>query len=108
MKTYRRHIRPKVTHLDGYTFGSRLEARRYATLALEQKAGLISGLAVHPTLPLTVNGRKIGRGWLTLDFRYERNGAIVYEDVKGVDTRESRLRRELAEAIHGIKIEVVT
>jgi len=104
-------IKPRPVTIDGIRFPSTGESKRYGALALEQKAGLIRNLKVHERLPLVVNGKKIGRrGWIEVDFVYERkNGnewVTVYEDFKGVDTRESIQRRQLAEAIHGIKIQV--
>ena len=114
----RRRARPTVSkpragrkvEFDGHKFDSVLELHRYGELRLLERAGAISELEVHPKLSLEVNGKKIGRGFIVLDFRYlDRGGGtprLVYEDVKGVDTRESRLRRELAEAIHGIEIKV--
>ena len=100
----------KRTTVDGYTFDSAGEARRYAALKLLVVAGEVRYLSVHPRLALLVNGKKIGRGYLVLDFMYEeyKDAAWreVYEDFKAVDTRESKLRRQLAEAIHGIHIKV--
>ncbi|MDJ0950937.1 MAG: DUF1064 domain-containing protein [Alphaproteobacteria bacterium] len=97
---------------DGITFDSPGELRRYGELKMLARAGRVRDLVVHPRLPLVINGRKIGRGWLTLDFSYQewRDGAwrTVYEDYKEVDTRESKLRRQIAEAIHGITIRVKT
>ena len=57
-----------------------------------------------------INGKKIGRGYITLDFKYEEviDGAwrTVFEDYKAVDTRESRVRRQVCEAIHDIHIKL--
>lgn len=108
MKTARRHIRPKPTEIDGIKFGSRSEARRYQELRLLEKAGAVMDLRVHPKLPLVVNGQKIGRGAITLDFSYLENGVLIYEDFKGIDTRESKLRRQVCEAVNGIKIRVTS
>lgn len=104
------YVKAKRTKVDGYTFDSKGEARRYSDLKLLVAAGEVRLLEVHPKLHLTVNGKKIGRGYLVLDFVYEEwkdeAWRTVYEDFKAVDTRESKLRRQLAEAIHGIKIKV--
>lgn len=112
MKTVRRHIRAKPTVVDGYRFDSTGEAKRYCDLRMLERGGEIRNLEVHPALHMTINGRKLGRGWLTLDFKYEREEEAgwwpVYEDFKAVDSRESKFRRQVAEAIHGIKIEVVS
>lgn len=111
MRTVRRHFRPTRLTIDGVQYDSTVEAKRRGQLQLLQCAGIIRDLRRKPRLPLVVNGKKIGRGYLTLDFAYAEyvDGAWrdVIEDVKSVDTRESRLRRELAEALHGVKIKVV-
>ena len=44
----------------------------------------------------------------TADFVYQRAGRTVVEEFKGFDDDASRLRRAVAEAIYGIRIEVVT
>jgi hypothetical protein len=103
-------IKPKPVVIDGIRFPSSSEGRRYAALKLEECARLIRGLKVHEKLPLVINGKKIGRGWLEIDFVYERleRGAWwkVYEDHKAVMTREAQQRIQMAEAVHGIKIEI--
>lgn len=101
-------IQPKPTVLDGIRFPSKGESKRYAMLRLEEKGGLIRGLQIHARLPLVVNGQKIGRGSIEVDFIYERREGDqwlkVYEDYKAVDTRESKQRRQVAEATLGIAI----
>lgn len=99
----------KRTTIDGYTFDSLLEAKRYGELCQLRAAGELYDLVVHPRFDLEVNGRKIGRGYITLDFSYFdfRRDRMVYEDVKAVDTRESKLRRELCSAIHDITIDLI-
>lgn len=91
--------------IDGTRFDSDAEGRRYGALKLLQMAGEIAGLEVKPRLSLVVKGKKIGRGYMVLDFRYKADidGAIrwVYEDAKGgADTREAKLRRQVAQALH--------
>jgi hypothetical protein len=102
--------RPKPQVVDGIRFPSSSEAKRYGALKLEQAAKLIRGLKVHERLPLVVNGKKFGRGYIEIDFIYERlaNGqwSKVHEDHKAVMTREAKQRIELCEALHGIKIEL--
>lgn len=101
---------PKPVYVDGLKFDSQSEARRYGTLRMLTLAGEVRNLECHVRIPMHVNGRKIGRGWMSLDFRYERfrDGAwrIVHEEHKPVDTRESKQRRMVAEACNEIVIEV--
>lgn len=112
IRTVRRHFTPKPQIIDGMRFDSTAEAKRYAELKLLLMAGEIRELRVKPKLPMIVNGKKIGRGWLELDFTYEEfmdgEWRTIYEDYKSVDTRESRLRRQVAEACNEIIIRVTT
>lgn len=73
----------KVT-VDGLSFDSVKESRRWADLCLLQRAGQISDLSRQVRLPLKVNGQTIGH--IVPDFSYTANGQIVYEDVKSVAT----------------------
>jgi len=108
--------RAKRTEVDGIIFDSLGEARRYRELTLLAIAGEIRNLAPHPKLNLVINGRKIGRGYITLDFEYQEKRVIygrdfwvtVYEDYKPVVTRESKVRIQIAEAIHDIDIRITT
>ena len=64
--------------VDGITFDSAGEARRWAELQLLQRAGKIGGLMRQHTLPLSVKGAKICA--IRPDFRYTENDRVVYED----------------------------
>jgi hypothetical protein len=110
--------------VDGITFDSRKEAARYRQLKLLHLAGEITEPELQPKYPLKVyqpdgtyrdvkirsagypNGR---RATYTADFRYQdkRAGCQIVEDVKGMDTTASRLRRAVVEAIYGIEIRLV-
>lgn len=99
------------TKVDGYTFASRAEAKRYGELRLLERAGEISKIVVHPFWNVHINGMKICR--IELDFAYiaepEKSGLLVYEDVKSkpTDTALSRLKRKLLKACYGIDVEIV-
>jgi len=73
----------KVT-VDGLSFDSKKEARRWGELSLLQRAGQISNLSRQVRMPLRVNEVTIGH--IVPDFSYSANGQIVYEDVKSVAT----------------------
>lgn len=95
------------TTIDGITFASKAEARRYQELRLLEKAGQIHWLELQPRYPLIVSGYKVGeyRG----DFKYAtlgRDGCLteIVEDVKGVKTPVYRLKAKLMKALHGIEI----
>ena len=88
--------------LDGYTFDSLAEANRYEQLLLNQKAGDISGLEVHPRIELqpafVFHGEKVRSIVYVADFKYQDEGYTVYEDVKGglaTQTSEFKLKAKL-------------
>jgi hypothetical protein len=102
--------------MDGRVFASVKEANRYQALRQLERAGAIAALECQPVFPLHVmelyrtippiQTRIIGR--FTADFQYldRANGEIVVEDVKSEATKTEayRLRKRLAEAIHGIYV----
>jgi hypothetical protein len=96
----------KRTEVDGYSFASKKEAARYVDLKNMQAAGAITGLVVHPSWPLDVNGEVVGK--YTADFAYSdpQSGAVTVEDVKSRATRTEayRLRKGLMWACYRIRI----
>ncbi len=88
----------RSVEIDGHRFDSAAVGRRYATLAVLERAGKIAGLELQPRFDCVVVGVKICT--YVADFRYRRDGAPVVEDVKGVHTAVYRLKRKLAEACH--------
>lgn len=108
---------PKLerTSSEGVVFDSKAELARWEELKILQRAGEISGLVRQQEFPLAFNGRAVlmrsgrypnGRVCTyTVDFSYTTaEGVAVYEEVKGFDTPESRLRRAVVEALYGIEI----
>jgi len=105
------------TQVDGIIFDSKAEARRYAELDLLQKAGEIKDLKCQPKYPLMCgdrpirtrnkNGRPHSISYLA-DFEYRTKiGELVVEDVKGMDTRVSSLKRAILEAQYGIRVRII-
>jgi len=95
----------KRTTVDGITFDSKREAKRYVELQILERAGRITNLQRPKPYQLVVNGVKVGR--YTPDFTYVENGVEVVEDVKSPATkkaRDYRLRKMLMLAIYGISI----
>lgn len=88
-------------------FDSRAEASRYHELKLMESAGQIDRLTVHPKYPLTQDGLLVAT--YTADFRYfdYTNGWWVVEDVKGVDTEASRLRRKWLKACANVDVVLI-
>lgn len=97
--------RARKTSVDGITFDSQAEAFRYGSLKLLEKAGDISGLKLQPEYAFMEGGKKAFR--YTADFQYLRGNQVIIEDVKGVDTDASRLRRKLTELRHGVEVRVI-
>ncbi len=108
------------TTIDGITFDSKREAKRYTELKVLEKAGHITHLELQPEYQITINGAKICK--YKADFRYftvraennersynskgewqtptmtgDKEGQIV-EDVKGFKTPIYRLKKRLVEA----------
>jgi len=112
------------TVVDGITFASKAEARRYAQLKLLERAGEISNLETQPEFLFIVNGTPVkirSEGYpngrqakFRADFRYwdNRNNRTIVEDVKGGNatrTEAYALRKALVEALFpGVRITEVT
>lgn len=72
--------------VDGLSFDSKMEARRWSQLVLMERAGQVSALARQVHFPLYVGDIRIGD--YVADFVYQRepDGERVIEDAKGVLT----------------------
>ena len=94
---------------DGYRFDSLAEHKRYGELRLLEKAGEIKKLEVHPAYSIDWGGEEDKHiCTVILDFRYlDKVGGEHIEDVKGVSTAVSSLKRRLVEAARGIKVEII-
>jgi len=93
--------------IDGVTFASKREAKRYAELCLLQKAGEIHQLELQPPFDVYINGKKLCR--YTADFRYldAKTQAFIVEDVKSGGTRKDpyyRLRKKAAEMSYAMTV----
>ena len=98
------------TTVDGITFDSKAEARRWLELRILLRAGEITNLEVHKTFPIVINGVpvKMNNGHVakyTADFVYfDKAGKRIVEDVKGFVVRDFPLRRAIIEHIYNLKI----
>ncbi len=99
--------RNQKTVLDGITFASKAEAKRYQELKLLEKAGKISALERQLRWPLTINGKIIAH--YACDFTYWDHdiGKRVVEDVKGVETEAFKLKAKMFEACNGFPITII-
>lgn len=107
------------TDVDGVTFASKREAKRYQELKLWEKAGGIRHLVLQPSFDLwafsvdPATAQKVGayKG----DFAYEecdhanghRDWKPIVEDVKGFKTPLYRWKKRHVEAQYGIQIREV-
>lgn len=81
------------TVVDGVTFASKAEARRYGELKLLASTKEITDLRLQPKFDLVAGVRYIA------DFSYyqgpKKNEHLVVEDVKGMETRVFKLKLKL-------------
>ena len=95
----------KVT-VDGITFDSVKEASRYQELRMLERAGEITGLVRQQKIELIPKTKLYRACYYVCDFIYydKRENKTIYEDVKGVRTKEYLLKRKLLYWRHGIEI----
>lgn len=112
----------KIT-IDGNTFDSRKEYRRFCELSLLQRAGAITDLHRQVEFELIPAQREpdtIGvRGGVkkgktlelavkyVADFTYKENGKTIVEDTKGFKTKDYIIKRKLMLWVHGIRIKEI-
>lgn len=114
------------TKIDGHTFDSKKEARRYLQLKSMEQAGEISGLELQKPYKLTPTlrepdiqgprggvrqGKVIERpSYYVADFVYQKAGETVVEDVKSPATRTPVyiLKRKLMLWLYHIRIQEVS
>lgn len=97
------------TTVDGITFASKAEAKRYGELRLLERAGEIATLVLQPTYWLSVHsgeGKFVKIGEYRADFEYwdKRTKQRVTEDTKGYRTPLYKWKKRHVEAQHGIKV----
>ena len=102
-KPHKYHAQKTV--VDGITFDSRKEARRYGELKALEKAAEIINLELQPRYEL-IPKQKGERACVYIgDFRYKTWGdEIVVEDCKGMKTPVYRIKKKLMLHVHGIRI----
>lgn len=95
-------FRSRKTVIDNITFDSKAEGRRYCDLKIMERAGLIRDLELQPGFELLPSFRdKTGTLHRAIkyiaDFRYTEvaTGLLIVEDVKGMETREFKIKRKL-------------
>lgn len=97
----------KVT-LDGHTFDSKAEAKRYCELKLLERAGAIRGLNIQPRFelqePFMCDGKKYRKIEYIADFSYYKGSQMIVEDVKGMKTDVYKLKKKLFLKQYGDKL----
>ena len=98
---YQNKYKNKKTIIDGIEFDSKAEAKRFCELRLLEKARKIKDLTLQPCFILQPSFKKNGKTYRKIeyiaDFQYEENGKIIIEDVKGMETKEFKIKRKLFE-----------
>lgn len=96
----------KWVEVDGIKFPSIKEAERWKTLRLMERAGEIVGLNRQVRIEIIPKTKLYRACFYVCDYVYfdKRIGKTVYEDVKGMKTKEYLLKRKLLYWRHGIEI----
>lgn len=124
---YRKYKNTKI-NVDGMTFDSKKEAKRYQELSLLQKAGEISGLQTQVRYVLIPSQREVSEEVYTrgenkgknkpgkllerectyvADFVYYKDGKVIVEDTKGFRTKDYIIKRKLMLYVHHIRIKEI-
>ncbi len=104
MRRNKYHVATKERRtMDGITFASRAEMRRWQELRLLQQSGAITNLERQPSYVLVepfTDSRGIRHRGIKYfgDFRYSECDRVVVEDVKGFRTRAYKTKREMFQA----------
>lgn len=114
------------TCVNGISFDSRKEARRYSELLLLQRAEAIRDLELQKKYVLIPaqyetyerygkKGQRLQDGQRLVekecaylaDFVYKEDGKTIVEDTKGIKTKDYIIKRKLMLYVHGIRIKEV-
>lgn len=96
-----RKYQERKTEIDGITFDSAAEARRYVQLKMLEAAGEIKDIEIQPKWELQPSFKRGKRTIRAItyraDFRYTEvaTGESVVEDVKGMETEVFRLKAKM-------------
>lgn len=89
----------KKTMVNGIKFASKAEAKRYCTLELLNRSGIISELELQPRFEICPQvkheGKTIRKKSYVADFKYILDGVEIVEDVKGFKTATYNLKKSL-------------
>ena len=118
--TSRSKYHSKKIEVDGMTFDSRKEHRRWCELCQLERVGKITELqrqVKYTLIPTQYEPSTIGKNGAVkrgkmierecsyiADFVYTEKGNLVVEDVKGFKTADYKIKRKLMLHVHGIRI----
>ena len=105
VKSTRSKYGNKTVTIDGDTFDSQGEARRWWFLCMRQDIGAISRLRHHFQLPIVINNIEVC--FYEVDFDYMEDGRWIVEDYKGKKTDMYVLKKKLLSVVYGIEIREV-
>ena len=98
---YYSKYKAKKTTIDGITFDSNAEAKRYVDLKKLERGRAIKNLSLQPRFLLQegfINihtGKKEKAIEYVADFQYTENNETIIEDVKGFKTADYKIKRKL-------------
>lgn len=101
------------TMVDGIKFDSKAEAKRYCELKLLERGGVIKNLTLQQKYELQpkyeIDGRKERAITYIADFVYYdiQKEKLVVEDVKGVETKDFKLKKKMFEYRYKTEITLV-
>lgn len=97
---YRKYYAKKTT-IDGITFDSKMESRRYIVLKDMLERNEIQDLKIQPRFLLQEGFKKNGKTYRKIeyvaDFMYIKDNNIVIEDIKGFETTDFKIKHKLFE-----------
>lgn len=92
----------KKTIVDNIKFDSKAEAMRYKQLKIFQQSNYITNLKLQPKFELQAKyinnkGEHVRAITYKADFSYIEKGKLIVEDVKGMETKEFKLKKKMFE-----------
>lgn len=97
----------KKVVVDGYQFDSIAESKQYAELKILERAGEIFDVELQRPFALTIGGFLICTYRCDFSYISRNDGQFHVIDVKGVRTKEFRMKAKLMRALLGIVVEEV-
>ena len=93
---------------DGKYFASKLQYRYHQQLLLRQKAGDVVMFLPEVSIPLVFDAEK--NKWIKyrVDFiEFLKDGTCIFTEVKGMETKEYKIKKALFEDLYPVKLNVV-